>query len=112
MKLRFTIRDLFWLTLLVAMTFGWWQYYLLSVEQLRRQHAADEQNIALVQKTIHDQQENTRREWESYEKTIRELYQKLGINLYDPMDPNNREAYQKLQKLGIHLDDPMAVKLP
>ncbi len=40
MRLRFTIRDLLWLTLVVALSLGWWQYALRTndtIQGLRQQ---------------------------------------------------------------------------
>src|SRR5262245_38108246 len=46
MRLRFTIRDLLWLTLVVATGVGWW----LDRDKLNRRHDADIRKIAFLER--------------------------------------------------------------
>jgi hypothetical protein len=50
MRLRFTIRDLFWLTLVVALATGWW----LEHAAVRDERRALEQKTKDVDRQLHD----------------------------------------------------------
>ena len=80
MRLRFSIRDLLWLTALVAMGIGWWLNWrrLVNVEQ---QFAALEKSASVVQ--------------------LRKLEQELGIAKLDfhISETSNKRLMYELDRL-------------
>jgi len=54
MRLRFTVRDIFWLTLVAALTTGWWIYMAATINErllLKQQNDKMAADIAAFQKT-------------------------------------------------------------
>jgi hypothetical protein len=66
MKLRFTTRDLLWLTLVIGMALAWWIDHTIRfretvkiAEQFRQELEARERDIGVLTKTLQDRHENS-----------------------------------------------------
>jgi hypothetical protein len=72
MRLRFTIRDLLWLTVVAALVMGW------SIDHIRHEHFARENithrnNIEMLEKALVEQKKRNQEMFEGYEATILRL---------------------------------------
>jgi hypothetical protein len=76
MRLRFSIRDLLWLTLVVALFIGWCGDHI-HTEQIRRNNDALRMNIETVSTAARSHEDMD-------QQTIKELYRQLGIKLAEP----------------------------
>ena len=73
---RFSIRDVLWLTVVVALTVGWW-IHAKKTEAIRKEQAVLQSSLNELSSYIHD------RDKVQVKRTDK------GILIYEPSTPNN-----------------------